>query len=231
MALSPVRTIVEAQLFAAAQYLADSATAIDSGRGNGAIPSRDARRSMVIGAVLTSVAFLEALLNAAWDDLGNLNGLPESWFRSRKNLKRLAELGIPDILKLPLLTRYDLTLALSNSPPLDIGRSPYQDVQLLILLRNTISHHKTQWELYETENPGSGPKVIRNLERSLRGRFAENAGLKGRPPFFPDRCLSPGCAVWAAKSAKDFALAFFSHLGVKTITEAGVRITMERLGE
>jgi hypothetical protein len=226
---TPVRATVEGHLLAAAQYFADSATALDTGSAVSTSRSRSDRRSLVIGAVLTSVAFLEALLSASWDDLGKLNGSPESWFRPRKNLARLAALGVPDILKLPLLTRFELTLAVSTSPPLDTGRSPYQDVQALILLRNSISHHKTQWDLYDTENPGSRPKVIRNLERSLRGRFPENAYSKGRRLFFPDRCLSGGCARWAVKSARDFAIEFFSHLGVKTITEGVVRMTIERL--
>jgi hypothetical protein len=101
------------------------------------------------------------------------------------------------------------------------------DVRGIISLQNAVSHPKTQWDLYETANPKSGPKVIRNLERTLRGRFAEDTNWKGKPAFFPDRCLSSGCANWAVSSVGAFATEFLSHLGVQTITERIVRLTIE----
>jgi hypothetical protein len=84
---------MEAKLLKAAQYLADSATQLDAAKGTVTPHRRNQRQSLVIGSVLTSVAFLEATLDAIWDDC-NLNGLPKSWFRHRGHLAPLAKLGV-----------------------------------------------------------------------------------------------------------------------------------------
>jgi hypothetical protein len=231
MTLSPFRSVVEAKLFSAANYLATSAGELEAASLPLTPQGRQNRQSLVIASVLTSVAFLEATLNAVWDDLGKLNGLPQSWFKRRQHLARLWELGVPDNLKLPLLARFELTLAITNSPALESGARPYQDVQGLILLRNAISHHKPEWEFVDTAEPTASPKVIRNLERHLRGRFRQDTAWKGQATFFPDRCLSADCARWAVSSVRAFAADFFSRLGVLTTAEGAIRITIERLGK
>lgn len=226
MATSPTRSAFEASLLRTAHYFARAAQALDAD-GSALTPGkRQDRQALVIGAILTSVSFLEATLNAAWDDLGKLNGLPRSWFRRRRNLACLAELGLPDNLRLPLLTRFDLTLAITNSKPLDPAVGPYQDNQGLILLRNAISHRKPEWELADTDG---GRTLAGNLERRLHGKFKQDRAWKGSPPFFPNRCLSSDCARWAVASAQLFALKFFSLLGVRTIALGVILTTLDRL--
>jgi hypothetical protein len=225
--LSPFRSVVEAKLLGAANYLAALAKELEAASGPLTPQRRQNRQSLVIASVLTSVAFLEVTLNSVWDDLGKLNGLPPSWFRRRRHLARVWELGVPENLKLPLLARFDLTLAITDSPALASGAKPYQDVQGLILLRNAISHHKPEWEFVDTANPTASPTVIRNLERHLKGRFTQDTAWKGRATFFPDRCLSADCARWAVSSVRSFATEFFSRLGVLTTSEAVIRITIE----
>ncbi len=189
--IRPIRSAFEGSLLRTAHYFARSAQALDADGSPLTPGKRQNRQALVIGAILTSVAFLEATLNATWDDLGKLNGLPRSWFRRRRNLARLAELGLPDNLRLPLLARFDLTLAITNSKPLDPAAGPYQDVQGLIWLRNAISHRKPEWELVDT---AGGRTLVGNLERRLHGKFRQDRHWKGSPAFFPDRCLSSDCA-------------------------------------
>src|SRR5689334_21694083 len=118
MALAPIRSTVEWTLLDAAHILARRATMLEQSP----TPSKEDRResrAAALGAILTSVAFLEAVISGIWDGLRRLDGLPKEWFAHRQNLARIAELGMPDDLKLPLLARYELTLAMADARPLD----------------------------------------------------------------------------------------------------------------
>lgn len=224
MKQSSGRAAFEATLLRTACYFARGAAAREGVAPATTPAQRSERQSLVIGCILTSVAFLEATLNGVWDDLAALNGLPESWFKDRRHLTRIAKAGLPDSLRASLLARYDATLAVTNSPAMDPAASPYQDVQALVMLRNALSHSRPEWEPPEEELPS-----LRALERRLRGRFRFDTSWKGtHQPFIPHKCLSADCARWAVESVTTFASQFFSHLGLHTITTGAILLTIER---
>jgi hypothetical protein len=51
-------------------------------------------------------------------------------------------------------------------------------------------------------------------------RFSVNPFTGDRDPFFPDRCLSHGCTVWAWNAALMFCDEFFNRVGVKPVYDS-----------
>ncbi|EJE4200711.1 hypothetical protein [Vibrio cholerae] len=75
------------------------------------------------------------------------------------------------------------------------GTEEYENVKLLINLRNEIVHYKTHW-LDDSAN-------TERLAQKLRAKFKTNQ-FKCRELFFPDLCTSSSSAEWALNSAKEF---------------------------
>jgi hypothetical protein len=160
-------------------------------------------RSSVLASVLSSGTFLEACVNelfasARHDDLKVGGELPAD---DRRKLTSTAELLEGN----RLLDRFQLALYVLGKTPLDQGAQPYQGAELLVSLRNTLVHYKPRWS-DETET-----KLAKRLESK---RFSLNPFTGDGNPFFPDKCLSYGCAKWGWESALSFADRFFALVGV-----------------
>ena len=56
--------------------------------------------------------------------------------------------------------------------------------------------------------------TIQKLDKMLRGKFTLNPMTVEADTFFPDRCLSHGCASWAVYSSLKFADAFFVKMNL-----------------
>ena len=172
-------------------------------------------RSHVVGSVLACAAFLEAFINELFADAGE----PEGGYLQpvspdvRHLMSRLWQQGIPRTARYPILDKYAVALSLANKPQADPGMSPYQDVKCLIDLRNSLIHFEPEWT-------PAGPRDYEDQrsahkhERALRGKFALNPLLPSVNPFYPDQCLSHGCAVWAVEASILFADQFCAKLGI-----------------
>jgi hypothetical protein len=186
---------------------------------------REQHRGIVISGVLASVAFLEAAINelyvSASEPFGN-NSLTEEL---QKRLKAIWSLEVFRR-NARILEKYQVALELAGHEPFLKGANPYQDVKLLIDLRNALVH------FVPSTTPIVGqPEVEIPLDefgKQLRGKFPENpwkakyslisSGPEPEPatwPFFPEGCLGSGCAFWSAQSALAFADEFFNKLDVK----------------
>jgi hypothetical protein len=162
-------------------------------------------RGYVMGSIFSTVAFVEATINELFKDAtepympaGPISQVPESV----KSL--LAEQWRQGVSRFDTLSKYQTALNLAGKQPLDPGRQPYQDARSLIKLRNKLIHYEPEWST--VEHP---------IERELQGKFPENPFVPTYVgnPFYPDRCLSHGCAKWSVKSSLALTEEFHTRLG------------------
>lgn len=179
-------------------------------------------RSFVVGAVMSATAFLEAGINELFADASEHT---DSHFKGVDQdigavMAAMWSLGIPRTARYRVLEKYEIALALARRSPFDRGIRPYQDVDALICLRNTLVHYEPEWI------PSDATRAeyeVHHLEKVLRSRFPLNPLMAGGNPFWPDKCLSRGCATWAVESALQFTADFFGRLGVSPLPYEHVR--------
>jgi hypothetical protein len=103
----------------------------------------------------------------------------------------------------PTLAKCQITLALARREAFGTDSEPLQSAHALIELRNAIAHPK--------EMIGSD-KQQRGLENALRGKYRFGPKRERVDEFFPDRCLTPDCALWAVVTSARFFLEFRRRL-------------------
>lgn len=165
-------------------------------------------RSYAITAVLSSVAFLEGLVNEVLGDVadtppGDTNprteGIPSSACAMIRTLWVESKLES----KLQLLEKYQLALACAGQPRLELGEEPFQSASLLVRLRNALVHFKPEWQEHEEPH---------KFKSQLKGRF-EDSQLGG-DPWYPNKCLGAGCASWACDTATALADEWWQRMGI-----------------
>jgi|GEM_PF-652232 len=175
-------------------------------------------RSHCITAIMSSISFLEASINELFmDSYDNRNGLirdlPESYMLA---LSEMWKLGIPRTAAYPILDKYQIALTLCGKEQLNRGVSPTQDIHALVRLRNSLVHYEPEWVITQGQEID---KKQQKIESMLSGRFDLNPFTGQNNPFFPDKCLSAGSAVWCLKSVLDFNDLFFVTMGIIPIYE------------
>ncbi len=163
-------------------------------------------RSYAIGAIFTSVAFLEAMVNEIY--LSAVDGEPSSPFTDFVQTEAMAS-AWRESARWSLIQKFDRALEVSGRPAYRKTDRLRGDVDNLIHLRNSLVHYQPEWD--------SNLKRHKEVERRLVGKFRESVYSQLNQTFFPHRCLGGGCARWAVDVAKDFALDFRTKLG---LTEA-----------
>lgn len=137
-------------------------------------------RAFAVGAVLGSVAFLEALVNSVWQDAADHdpaspNQNPHIKGLSAESVARLREQWESDRTEwLPTLDKYQLALKCADKPTMNLGAQPGQIVAGLILFRHRLTHFKPaiQWAGERHE-----------LEQRLGPHIPPNPLLHGHPWF------------------------------------------------
>lgn len=152
----------------------------------------DKRQACVLGSVVCSVSFLECTINGLYD-------YAQHPARATSLLRTLASVWSEGFDRQPILAKYQIALALAKREPFDMGAEPYQPALALIELRNAITHPK---ELIESDHRH------KKLEAKLHGMYTFNPQQQHLKEFFPDRCLSADCALWAVQSAARVVLEF-----------------------
>jgi hypothetical protein len=118
----------------------------------------------------------------------------------------------------PLLDKFQFALLLKGCPEFETGARPYQDVAVLIDLRNALVHFKPEWESEAVQH--------QKLSAKLRGKFAPSPLVSEERPVFPERWATEPCTTWAVNSAIDFAHLFAK----KTSTIPRFISTLQTLG-
>lgn len=164
----------------------------------------------VIGCVMSSVAFLESLINEFFVDVKD-----STRAKYLKNLKqdrceRIAQLSeIEGVDRFNVLEKYQIVLGALDADKLSKGSNPFQDANLLIKLRNALVHYKPKWL-----PAGEELDEEKYMKKYLSGKFAINPLVGDRNTFWPYKCLSAGCAKWAVESSVSFTDNFFQIIGL-----------------
>ena len=176
-------------------------------------------RSYVTGAIFASVSFLEATINELFSDTIDH---PFSEVASHLDLEThnlmadMWKLGIPKTSRYSVMEKYKTAIALARKEPLNFGMSPCQDVKILVNIRNALVHFEPTWVSTSTDDPLADDSQFLFLRTA--NKFAFNPLFAGTlNPFFPDKCLSHGCAAWAVKSSMQFVEDFSAKMGIPVL--------------
>lgn len=166
-------------------------------------------RSYVVAAILCSTANLETTINeifASCAEEGVSWHLLES---SPTHRGTLGSLWCDDIRRLSTLRKYQLALRSGSLPEFAEDQPPYSDAALLVRLRNALVHYEPDW-VYTERSDGRALEQgeMHKWERTLRNKFELNPLAGEKYPFWPERCLSAGCARWSAKAVGTFVTDF-----------------------
>jgi len=170
-------------------------------------------KGFIASTIILCAAFLESTINEFYLDVyDNQSCVKELGEKSTELIKFYLDIDKPSIEKIfSILEKYTFALLLCNKEPFTKSSSPYQDINSLVFLRNALTHYKLK--------PHTTGKDIdyevSKIESKLKGRFDLNPFLTGPAnAFFPDRCLSYGCAKWAIESSITFTDTFFRNMGL-----------------
>lgn len=166
-------------------------------------------RAHVMNAILSSVAFAEAAVNELYQDASDCHHSYVSELDQRHILLLSDYWNMTEIQNkshISLLDKFQLALLFCDKEVFDKGANPYQDVQMVVNLRNAIVHFKPESISASDDH---------RLSTKLKNKFPENQLMReSGNPYFPDKCLGFGCALWAWKSTENFVDSFFSRLGI-----------------
>lgn len=160
-----------------------------------------AHRAYATGAIVLSVAFLEASINELFLDAVD---------RNKTSLASMTEQQMALLGRLwdyignrRLLDKYEIVLKECGGRLFEKKAELLKDVELLIDMRNSLVHYQPEWD---------GKRKHRSLEDRAANRFQLNPHAAPSLLWFPDRCLGAGCAKWATERAEMFMEDFCRRL-------------------
>ncbi|MGY4665127.1 hypothetical protein ACVWZ9_005921 [Pseudomonas chlororaphis] len=168
----------------------------------------------IVSTIMLSIAFLEATINEFFSDCAEEPYAKVATLPTCKLMAKLWTRGIPRTASYSILEKYEIALDLNESQPFDKSSYPYQDVKLLIELRNALIHYEPETIQHPT-GILEEQRDLHKFEKKLRGKFELNSLTGAGNTFYPDKVLGSGCARWAVKSAVSLADIFYSRLSIK----------------
>lgn len=170
------------------------------------------------GSVISSIAFLETIINEFYSDCNNkagqysnfcilgdpiVNNLINYWNEKNKKDKHINRY-------LPTLDKYREAYKIVKGKGSHYHSKFYDDIRNLVDLRNVLIHYEPLWQ---TVDPDCDDAY--ELD-SLQKKFEINPFQKSSGnPFFPHKCLGYGCAEWALISCRNFVKGFYNEINVK----------------
>jgi hypothetical protein len=163
-------------------------------------------RGLVTAAIMQSVAAVEAeSAELTMHGPGSHLGSDKLDKNARDILLPLAEF-IDDQ---EALSRFEIILHILGKRPMLKGGQPWQDMAILIRLRNELVHYKSKW----------GEQMSREkfIGKTLTGLgFAPPPFIHPGSQFFPHRLLGAACAGWAVRTAVAFVNAFYERMEIES---------------
>lgn len=167
--------------------------------------------SNVTASIFAAVAFLEATINAFFADAGEKYGenrldsntkalMAEEWKSKSKDYK------------VRMMDKFDIALTVAGKPIFSREEKPAQDVDLIVKLRNSLIHYYPEW-VNDGTAVSSMAATKKKFIKDLIGKFPTNPLMSKNGPFFPNKCLSYGCARWAVESSLAYSDEFYAKLG------------------
>lgn len=159
----------------------------------------DEQIACVSATVMLAVASIESNINEHLADANDL--FSELKIGARNEFCSLVS-------GLAILEKYDRVLAIKSSPPFERGKTPYQDIDILISIRNELVHFHPEWHDEQDRHKKLGQKLLYRFE--LSPFISEDTGAV----VFPQRFVSHGCTKWAVESALAFMESFANRVGL-----------------
>ena len=161
-------------------------------------------RGLAMAAVMSSVAFLESLINEKFLDAVEEASMPPDRLAglSTKAVGGMRDqwTANPSVEGEKIFVKYKTALSCVGKT-MDLGREPGQSVKILIQLRNALTHYKLEWQ---------GDTSM--LYEQLRKRLPVNRQLPAGP-FYPNQALSADCAAWAWHRSVEFVDKWWGDMG------------------
>jgi hypothetical protein len=162
--------------------------------------------SYVVSSIMQSVAALESEIwniynHGPGHHLGS-NGLDH---RSALLLSKIAD----SIDRNSTLDKACLILTLLDKSPVNKSKNPFQDMKLVIKLRDELVHYKSKGSLdLEREKVFAGLRSINNTPPKFYTNKSHN--------FFPHVCLSYNRAKWALDTTSNFIDELYNLLNIQS---------------
>jgi hypothetical protein len=160
-------------------------------------PFYDEQISYVSATVMLCVASLESNVNEYLSDPDKL--FPELSDAARQEFTELVS-------ELSILEKYQRILSIKGLNKFNEGAKPYQDVDVLIAVRNELVHFHPEWHDEQQRHKKLGQRMMYRFE--LSPFISEGAGV-----LFPQRFISHGCTKWAVESSLSFMGEFAGYIG------------------
>jgi hypothetical protein len=119
----------------------------------------------------------------------------------------------PEVAGSPILHKYQVALSLADADSYDESKPPFLDADSLLRLRDALLSGTAGWDDKRGKH--------QTLEKRLRTKFPPNALASAKAPWFPDRSLGAGCAMWAVKTVQVFSDDFSHRMGIPTRARVG----------
>jgi hypothetical protein len=209
---------MSAHFLEAAWHLARAAKDIEAEKIDDAEKGKVSRnfeiehRGYVISSIFMSIAFVEAVINELLSD--SSEGQTSSFHGlTQRAADLLGKMRPSKNARLPKsLAKYQNALAHAGKAAFDPKTSPFHEVCDVITLRNALVHYEP--ETIESDAT-KDPNELHDWEQRLRNKFDENPLVTAGSVFFPDKCLSFGCAAWAYDVCGQLADEFCSRLQIQ----------------
>ena len=166
--------------------------------------------AFVVSSILRSLAFMEATINELFTDTAESRDLHFKELDSDTVQALGNAWNHANVDKLSVLDKFALALALARKPPMKDDGQVWQSGELLKRLRNELVHAKPRSSQAGTEELG-----LSKFEKQLMNEgFSPNPLTSEGNPYYPDKCLGHGCALWSVKTALGWTDDFFKRLGI-----------------
>ena len=213
------RAILSVRYSFTAQYLTSSATfAKRSAQIEQANPqvaddaTQTEHRGLVAAAIMQCVAAVEAeSAELTMYGPGHHLGSNGTDVNARDFLEPLATF----IDNQSALDRYDIILRLLRKQPLVRGQQPWQDMEVLVRLRNELIHYKSKWDKDMDQQ-----KLFATLKQL---KLAKPSFVATNTNFFPHQLLGASCAAWSVRTAVAFLNRFYDQIAIRSPLDAYMR--------
>jgi len=168
----------------------------------------------VIGSVLFSVLYLESTINEFYINV--TDHIDYKSDKKAKNKKIISEFWNSDkFVNYSILEKYQYALILMDCDKFNETVNPFQNIKILISLRNYLVHYRPEWVELKTDQ--TDKIQIANLEKKLKGKFDIKKLSKGDNDFFPNKYIVFGCTDWAISNSIQFVNDFYNKLDLEYI--------------
>ncbi len=154
------------------------------------------------GVLFSAVAALESYANELFVDHKEI--FPELRLEVMAKLWELYE-------QKPILEKFEFALLLKQKQAFDRGASPYQDVSVIIRLRNGLMHFKPEWFSAQEEHA--------KLSRCLNRRAVGSPFFPSSEPLFPRGWTSHATAKWIVRGVFQFIMDFEARTGMARMSQ------------